>query len=259
MQSMQIDPIPAFTDNYIWCLHNGSEAIVVDPGDAAPVEQHLSANDLTLIGVLITHHHFDHTGGLPDLCRQRPQMPVWGPASSSEHINRPVTEGDVVQCFGQPFKVIAVPGHTLDHIAFFSETDSGEPVLLPGDTLFAGGCGRLFEGTPDQMVASLEKLRQLPDRTRIYCAHEYTEANLRFAIAVEPDNEAVTSRLQRVESIRAEDGITLPSSLAEEKLSNPFLRCQEHSVQAAAEKRSTLRDRSYSEVFAAIRGWKDRF
>lgn len=257
---MQIDPISAFSDNYIWCLHDGRQAIVVDPGDAAPVEAHLAANGMTLSGVLITHHHFDHTGGLPDLCRDRPQMPVWGPSTSSPHINRPVTEGDTVECFGHDFRVIAVPGHTLDHIAFFSAgTASEPPVLLSGDTLFAAGCGRLFEGTPEQMVTSLGKLLACPDDTRIYCAHEYTEANLRFAIAVEPDNDHVSQRLAQVEATRAEGGITLPSTLAEEKRSNPFLRCQENSVQAAAKKRSTLRAGSYSEVFAAIRGWKDAF
>lgn len=257
---MQIDPIPAFTDNYIWCLHDHARAIVVDPGDAGPVEAYLDTHKLQLVGILITHHHFDHTGGLPELCKKRPEMPVWGPATSSEHVNRPVTEGDEVELFSRRFRVIAVPGHTLDHIAFFSEgAADAEPVLLPGDTLFAGGCGRLFEGSPEQMLNSLNKLVDLPDTTHIYCAHEYTEANLRFAAAVEPDNDNVTQRLRSVEAIRSEGRITLPSTLAEEKASNPFLRCQEHSVQAAAEKQRTLSTRSHSEVFAAIRGWKDAF
>lgn len=257
---MQIDAIRAFSDNYIWCLHDQSDAIVVDPGDAEPVEAYLNANGLRLSGVLITHHHFDHTGGLPALCEKRPEMPVWGPSSSSEYINRPVQEDDQVTLFERTFRVIAVPGHTLDHIAYFCEASGQQaPVLLPGDTLFAGGCGRLFEGSPSQMVESLGKLQSLPDTTAVYCAHEYTEANLTFAAAVEPNNADVLQRLETVRSIRQSDGITLPSNIAAEKATNPFLRCQEHSVQAAAEKQCTLTNSSHSEIFAAIRGWKDNF
>ena len=180
---IHIEPISAFSDNYIWCLYNDAgEAVVVDPGDAAPVEAFLADRSLKLTAVLITHHHFDHVGGLAELTRSR-GIDVFGPRGSAPQISSEVSEGDCVRLLGLSFEVLAVPGHTLDHIAYFAASKV-PPLLFCGDTLFAGGCGRLFEGTPEQMHHSLSRLKSLPPDTEVYCAHEYTLANLRFAQAV---------------------------------------------------------------------------
>ena len=255
---LSITPIPAFTDNYIWCLHNGSEAFVVDPGAAAPVEAFLSAHTLQLRGLLITHHHPDHTGGIKELTTNRPNLPVYGPDNPRiDGITHTLREGDVLTALGQAFQVIEVPGHTLDHIAFFADT-APQPLLFCGDTLFAAGCGRLFEGTPAQMFSSLQKLTALPAQTLVYCTHEYTQSNLRFARAVEPDNADIAARADNVEVLRARQQVTLPSSIAMELATNPFLRWQAPAVQAAARTRNPEAS-SGPEIFAAIRGWKDQF
>ena len=251
---INIDPIKAFSDNYIWCLSNDNgDAWVVDPGDAEPVEAHLKANDLALQGVLITHHHFDHVGGLPALVKDR-SLRVIGPATSAPEINEPVTEGEEIEVLGQTFSVLGVPGHTLDHIAFY-----GTDMLFCGDTLFAGGCGRLFEGTPEQMHGSLEKLKALPAATRVYCAHEYTQANLRFAAAVEPGNRALEARIQWAEQQRSKDLPTVPSRIEDELATNPFLRAGQPAIRDAAEEYASIRLSDDIGVFAEVRRWKDNF
>ena len=254
-----IEPISAFSDNYIWCLSDAQgKAFVVDPGEAAPVEQHLSANKLTLAGVLITHHHFDHVGALPELVAAHREIRVIGPETSAPEINEPVIEGDSITVLGLTLEVVAVPGHTLDHIAFYTpQTD--HPSLFCGDTLFAGGCGRLFEGTPEQMHRSLGQLKALPADTRVYCAHEYTQANLAFARAVEPGNETLLSRSREVDRLRAQNQPSVPSTLAEELATNPFLRADKESVQVSAKDYANIHIDKEVEVFAAIRRWKDNF
>lgn len=251
--------IPAFRDNYIWLIHDAARqhAVVVDPGDATPVETALARWRLTLVGVLTTHHHPDHVGGVEALVARRPEIPVWGP--TGEHIPRrthALADGDSITLphIGLRLEVMDVPGHTAGHIAYH-----GGGMLFCGDTLFAGGCGRLFEGTPDQMHHSLSRLAALPGDTRVYCAHEYTEANLRFALAVEPDNERLQARYEQVRATRAEGGITLPSSLELELATNPFLRCNHAGVVAAARKQAGHDLTAPDSVFAVVRQWKDNF
>ena len=258
--NLSIIRIPAFQDNYLWLIANAAgEAAVVDPGDADPVIRALEDNDLTLVAVLATHHHGDHIGGIDTLVN-RYQCPVYGPVSENiPQVTHPLREGDRVQLLGATFAVLEVPGHTLDHIVYYSNDLAPTPVLFAGDTLFAGGCGRLFEGTPAQMYDSLSKLMNLPDTTRVYCAHEYTLANLTFAAAVEPDNEALARRLQEVREMRRQDIATVPSDLALERATNPFLRADEETVAAAASRQLGHDPGSGPETFAAIRNWKDNF
>jgi hydroxyacylglutathione hydrolase len=260
-------PVPAFTDNYIWLLCDGQRrrAAVVDPGDAAPVIAALAAHGLELVAVLVTHHHADHVGGLPALREAFPAAVVHGPRNPAiGGIDRRYGQGDtlVLDGFELRFQVIEVPGHTLDHIAWFApsigSTDP-RPVLFCGDTLFAGGCGRLFEGTATQMLASLGRLAALPDETMVFCAHEYTASNLRFARAVEPGNEAIAERDRRVTELRAAKRATVPSRLALERATNPFLRTAQGTVRAAAEARLGRAANDDAEVLAAIRQWKDGF
>ena len=255
---ISIDPIPAFTDNYIWCLHDGKFAWVVDPGAAAPVIRFLAAQQLTLQGILVTHHHADHIGGIDELLQRFSDLTIYGPYNPTiAPITRRLREGETITVFGEVFNVLEVPGHTLDHIAYLGTT-MHSPALFCGDTLFAAGCGRLFEGTPEQMFASLEKIKHLADDTRVYCAHEYTQANLRFAQAVEPDNLAVKQRAQSAAQLRANHQPTVPSTLALELETNPFLRADQSSVRMAA-LRHDPQSSNEVEIFAAIRRWKDRF
>jgi hydroxyacylglutathione hydrolase len=255
---LEIDAIPAFQDNYFWLFRaQGSRnAWIVDPGDAAPVEEALAARDLALAGILVTHHHSDHTGGVSQLSAGR-GIPVIGPASARiEQVTRAVHESDRVDAAGVTFEVLEVPGHTLDHIAFHCPE---ERVLFCGDTLFAGGCGRLFEGTALQMHRSLSKLSALPGSTRVYCAHEYTLANLTFAAAIEPDNSALAERLERVRAQRARREATVPSTIGVEQDTNPFLRVNADAVHRAAETHAGASLSSPAEVFAEVRRWKDGF
>lgn len=256
---MHIEPIAAFTDNYIWCLHDGASAWVVDPGTAAPVQEFLNERDLQLQGILVTHHHPDHVGGLAELRAAWPPLTIYGPANPAiAGIDHALGEGDAVEVFGHHFEVIEVPGHTLDHIAYYA-ADTAPPTLFCGDTLFAGGCGRVFEGTPPQMYASLQKLARLPAATAVYCAHEYTLSNLRFARAVEPASAPLHERDAAATALRAEQRPTVPSSIGLELETNPFLRCQTPSVRAAASTRAQLQDESPAAIFTIIRGWKDQF
>ena len=252
---LEIIRIPALKDNYIWLLRKGRAAVVVDPGDARPVIAVLEREHLRLASILVTHHHADHQGGVADLLAVGPAE-VYGPAVESiTAITQPLGGGERILP-GLPdiaFEVFAVPGHTRGHLAFY-----GNGCLFCGDTLFAGGCGRLFEGTPAQMHASLMRLAALPDDTAVYCAHEYTEANLRFALAVEPGNRALKERAAEVAAARARGLATVPSTLAVEKATNPFLRCGEPEVIAAAQGRAPDA-RDAAAVFAALRAWKNEF
>jgi len=256
--AIKIEPISAFTDNYIWCLHDGDTAWVVDPGDAAPVIGFLEAHKLRLEGILITHHHPDHTGGILELQRRYALATTYGPFNSAiAGIDHPLREGDSAAALGMDFTVLEVPGHTLDHIAYFT-LNSVSPLLFCGDTLFSAGCGRLFEGSAPQLYHSLQKFMQLPETTKIYCTHEYTQSNLRFALAVEPDNLALRRRSEQVSQLRATQQPTLPSTLALELATNPFLRVQQSAIQAAVSQQgaSCATD---ADVFAALRRWKDQF
>jgi hydroxyacylglutathione hydrolase len=251
---MRIEPIPAFRDNYIWSISRDARTVVVDPGDSLAVVRHLEATGHALAAILVTHHHQDHVGGVLDLVR-RYSCPVYGPATEStgtDHIR--LAEGDSVEFkeLGLALRVLDIPGHTLGHIAFVNDD-----LAFCGDTLFAGGCGRLFEGTPEQMYASLQKLASLPDETDLYCAHEYTESNLVFALAVEPDNPLLQHRLEAVRELRRRGACTLPTTVALEKATNPFLRTDTPAVREAAQSYLGRPPESPIATFAAIRRMKD--
>jgi len=257
-------PLPAFADNYLWMLHDGQRALVVDPGDAQPVLEALARlPGLRLEGILLTHHHADHTGGVAALQAQTGAR-VWGPAG--EKLPEPVTRlnaGDSLEAAGFSFQVIGVPGHTAGHIAYYLEHPAAEPaapLLFCGDTLFSGGCGRLFEGTPAQMLASLDRVSSLPGNTRVCCAHEYTLSNLRFALAVEPHNQALIDYQAQCIAKRARHEPTLPSTIALEQAINPFLRSRQPSVIEAVQAQAP--DTSGADeaaVFAQLREWKNNF
>ncbi len=258
--TVEIFRIPAFSDNYLWvAVGANQQALVVDPGDATPIEAFLAARGLTLAAILVTHHHPDHTGGVDQLAAAH-GCPIYGPQSARiPQVTHILAEGDALEVLGCTFSILEVPGHTLDHIAYFSVDADEHPVLFCGDTLFAGGCGRLFEGTPAQMLSSLGKLATLPQDTRIYCAHEYTLANLRFADAVEQDNSELQQRLAEVSRMRDRGEPTVPSTLAQELATNPFMRATAPSVRAAATSRLGHPPADAAETFAAIRSWKDNF
>jgi len=249
---LEILPIPAFRDNYIWLLHNGRQATVVDPGDSTPVIRTLQQLGLNLDTILITHHHDDHIGGVSTLLQTWPAT-VYAPSHTLHRFPHvPVAEGTrlTLPSLDTAFTVLAVPGHTLEHVAYY-----GANCLFCGDTLFGAGCGRLFEGTPAQMFASLQRLANLPAETRVFCAHEYTEHNLRFARSLEPDNDAVNSRLQETLDTRAKGQPTLPSTMQQELATNPFLRCNTESLQLA----SGARQQNPLQVFTALREMRNNY
>ena len=255
---LKLHALPAFDDNYLWVLENGQQALVVDPGDAAPVQAFLKRTGLSLVAILVTHHHGDHTGGVAEL-RQAWGAAVYGPGA--EHIPAPFTplqEGSRLECLGLEWRVLDVPGHTSGHIAFYTEDVNSQPLLFCGDTLFSGGCGRLFEGTPAQMLTSLDKLSALPGNTVVCCTHEYTLSNLRFALAVEPDNQHLHTYHTQCVKLRAAGEPTLPTSIANEQRINPFLRSRQKAVQAAAHQFDPAADGDVA-VFAALRQWKNQF
>lgn len=253
----EVTALRALADNYIWAIaaDNDARVAVVDPGEAKPVRAFLQERGLALGAILITHHHPDHTAGVRDLLRDA-EVPVHGPAEAARatEISTEVAEGDRVALdwLGLELTVVAVPGHTAGHIAY-----QGGGLLFSGDTLFRGGCGKLFEGDAGQMRASLAKLRELPADTRVYCGHEYTEKNLRFAAEVEPDNAAVRAALEAAQQARAEGRPTLPSTIADEREINPFMRWDQPDVVAAAGRRAGHEPAGADEVLAIVRQWKD--
>jgi len=262
---VNISPIKAFSDNYIWTLTNKTFATLVDPGDASVCIDFLEKNNLILDSILITHHHSDHTGGIKELveyCQQRQwSMTVYGPENENiPYCKIKLNEKSTItlDALNIEFKIIDLPGHTAGHIAYFSD-EQPTPILFCGDTLFSGGCGRLFEGTPEQMLKSLTKLATLPEHTRVYCTHEYTQANLTFALAVEPNNQDLIQYANKVNEIRSNDQSTIPSTIQLEKQINPFLRCDKQSIQTSAQVFSTETKPTIQDTFTTIRRWKDQF
>jgi len=255
----RLTPIPAFSDNYIWLLQCGKRALVVDPGQATPVLAALREQQLTLEAILLTHHHHDHVGGAAQL-RQQTGADVYGPATEVLPVcDHPVAQGDTVPLkpLHISLSVLDIPGHTAGHIAFFGQIDGFASVLFCGDTLFSAGCGRLFEGTPAQMVASLGKLAALPPDTLICCGHEYTLSNLRWALQVEPDNADLQARCKQAQQLRDQGLPTLPSTLALELQTNPFLRTAQDAVIAAAARHAGQSLQGDVAVFACLRAWKN--
>ncbi len=250
---MQIHRIPALSDNYVFVLAEAGQAVVVDPGEADPVLALLSTWGLELIQIWITHHHGDHIGGIPKLRQHFPQVEIFGGEQDWGRIpgqTRRLRDGDAWQIWGERVEVLFIPGHTKAHIAYYL---AAQGALFCGDTVFAGGCGRLIEGSPEEMVASLDRIRQLPEPTQIYCAHEYTLKNLQFALTVDPENEALQRRYQQVVQQRQQGLATVPSDLGTERATNPFLRWDQPALQAAMDSRDPVR------VFARLRGQKDLF
>ena len=257
---MTIIPLPAFRDNYIWLMHDDRHALVVDPGDAQPVIDHLEREQLQLAAILITHHHADHVGGLHTLLA-RGSVPVFGPANENiDGVSHRLVEGDTVHIapMNLDFDVLDIPGHTAGHIAFVTPSGPAR-VLFCGDTLFSAGCGRLFEGSPSQLQSSLAKLSALPDDTRVYCTHEYTLSNLAFAHAAEPDNPTRDAYAEHCKRLRAANQPTLPSTIGLENAINPFLRSERPGIKDAIAAHSGTRPANALECLAALRAWKDNF
>jgi len=252
---ISIDPIPILETNYVWALHDGERAVLVDPGRARAPLQWLDDQGLDLAGLLITHHHWDHTDGIDEVLSAH-SVPVYGPKDSRiPQVDHPLEEGDTLRIENPELelKILSVPGHTSIHLAYV-----GTDFILCGDTLFSAGCGRLFEGSAEQMQTSLDKLAALPGPTRVFCAHEYTLDNLRFALQVEPDNPDLNERLEQVVKLRRHNQITLPSTIADELSFNPFLRTRQSSVIDSAQQRSPDCGTRPHEVFSVIRRWKDQ-
>lgn len=249
-----VKSIPAFNDNYIWLIHNNQgECAVVDPGDATPVLAYLKSSDYRLTTILATHHHNDHVGGIAELKQAYPDVSVIGPEQEAiAGLTQTVRAGDKLQLLGTAFNVLELPGHTLGHIGYVAEDK-----VFCGDVLFSGGCGRVFEGTAQQMWDSLQQLRSLPKETLVYCAHEYTRSNLDFAQAVEPNNPQLQEYCTQVNALREQDKSTLPTTIDKELKINPFLRVTEPGVISAVNNQTS--DLSPLGVFTALRKWKDRF
>lgn len=255
--SISVFPIKAFDDNYIWCLRNQTHCVVVDPGDAEPVLAYCQDNGLSLSSILITHHHWDHTGGLDALMAAFPEIPIFGPQNKNiKQITNRLEQDDEIELtqLGVKLTVLEVPGHTLDHIAYY-----GDIGLFCGDTLFSAGCGRLFEGSPQQMYQSLAKLTSLPIDTAVYCTHEYTMANIAFAEAVEPNNQALVEYKQWAKQQREKNVPTLPSNIQQELNINPFLRCFSEELVSNVSLNAGTTLISELATFASLRSWKDNF
>ena len=253
---LSVEPIKAFEDNYIWLVTTNEGSIVVDPGESSKIIKLIDENKINLKGIFVTHHHYDHTDGLEDLSRKL-NIDIYGPSNNINEINKRVKNSDHISILGIDFKIIEVPGHTLDHIAFYSFND-GEPILFCGDTLFAGGCGRIFEGTYEQMFESLNKLSSLPKNTKIYCGHEYTLSNLKFAIEADSSNKDLIKEYEQIKRLRNIDCPSLPSTLDRELKVNPFLRYDNHSIKNKIKKEFGISGNGL-DIFTALRKWKDSF
>lgn len=257
---INIIPIPAFKDNYIWLLHNQQHAVAVDPGDAKPVLTWLDAHKIKLAAILCTHHHADHSGGICELVEVY-NVPVYGPRHENiPCVSHAVGEGDVAQIkeLDIMLDVLDIPGHTRGHVAYLFSLPGVNGVFC-GDTLFGCGCGRLFEGTPAQLLHSLQRLAHLPDSEQVYCAHEYTEANIRFALVCEPGNARLKQREVDAHALRADGRPTLPSTIGLEKATNPFLRCTQQEIVLAAQHNGLSSQSDELAVFTALRDWKNHF
>tara|TARA_B110001450_G_scaffold250994_1_gene270479 strand:- start:11686 stop:12450 length:765 start_codon:yes stop_codon:yes gene_type:complete len=253
---INIEPIEAFSDNYIWLVTTNEGSIVIDPGESSKTIELLKKRDLNLKAILITHHHFDHTGGIDEV-KLFSSAKVYGPKNDISSIDVRVEVGQALSLIGIDFEIIELPGHTMDHIAFYTN-NNGNPLLFCGDTLFAGGCGRVFEGTFEQMHESLMKLKSLPANTKVYSGHEYTTANLSFAKEVEPLNKNIISRYNEVLKLRKEGIPTLPTTIEIELKTNPFFRCDVEKIQDSLLKKFNI-ERNEQEIFKALREWKDNF
>ncbi len=264
--ALELIALPAFTDNYVWMLHDGVQALVVDPGEAAPVLDALQARGLRLTAILVTHHHGDHIGGVAELHSVLEGQVFAPPHAANPRPCVPVQDGQVLELLGQRFEVLGTPGHTADHVSYLLQQPGQAPLLFCGDTLFSAGCGRVFDGSLAQLHASLERLAALPEQTRICCAHEYTLSNLRFARTIEPANEAMALHEAWCQARRAAQDPTLPALLATELKINPFLRCREPAVKSAIGARLAGQSRAEPchvdeplAVFSALRLWKNEF
>ena len=256
---MEINYLKAFSDNYMWTMESNGKFAIVDPGDPKPVHEYIKNTGLKLTEIIVTHHHWDHTGGVEELVSDYECL-AYGPSGGHiKGITNPLKDKENFNILENiEFKAFSAPGHTNDQLSYFSETED-TPILFSGDTLFSAGCGRLFEGTPEDMLYSMDVYHKLPINTLVYCGHEYTESNLKFALSVEPNNQDIQNKLTEIQKLRQSDLPSLPSILETEKKINPFMRCRELSVIKAAEIYSSRSLQSASEVLGEIRNWKDNF
>tara|TARA_B100000676_G_C17946139_1_gene769328 strand:- start:139 stop:903 length:765 start_codon:yes stop_codon:yes gene_type:complete len=253
---LSVEPIKAFTDNYIWLVSTNEGSIVIDPGESKNIQKLIDNNTIDLKGILITHHHYDHTNGLSELVKKN-ELEVYGPVNNIDGINHRLTDKDKISIIGIDFDVISIPGHTLDHIGFYS-ANANNPILFCGDTLFAGGCGRIFEGTYEQMFHALKKITKLPINTNIYCGHEYTLSNLKFALEADDTNKELIEEFKKVENKINSNIPSLPTTLDKELKVNPFLRCDNINIQNKIIEKFKVSNNEL-EVFTALRKWKDNF
>jgi len=251
-----VEPLKAFQDNYIWLVTTNEGSIVIDPGESQKINNLIDTDKIDLKGILITHHHFDHTSGITDLTK-KVDVDVYGPENNISEINKKVKDLDTIKVIGIDFEVIEIPGHTLDHIAFYA-FNNNNPILFCGDTLFAGGCGRVFEGTFEQMFDSIKKLSELPLHTKIYCGHEYTLSNLKFALEVDAQNKYLNEEYQRISKLIDLDIPSLPSNLEKEFKINPFLRCDNKLIKDKINDKFNISGNEL-DTFTALRRWKDNF
>ena len=253
---LSVEPIKAFTDNYIWLVSTNEGSIVIDPGESKNIQKLIDNNTIDLKGILITHHHYDHTNGLSELVKIN-DLEVYGPVNNIDGINHRLNDKDKISIIGIDFDVMSIPGHTLDHIGFYS-ANANNPILFCGDTLFAGGCGKIFEGTYEQMFHALKKITKLPTNTNIYCGHEYTLSNLKFALEADDTNKELIEEFKKVENKINSNIPSLPTTLDKELKVNPFLRCDNINIQNKIIEKFKVSNNEL-EVFTALRKWKDNF
>ena len=253
---LSVKPIKEFTDNYIWLVSTNEGSIVIDPGESKNIQKLIDNKTIDLKGILITHHHYDHTNGLSELVKKN-ELEVYGPVNNIDGINHRLNDKDKISIIGIDFNVMSIPGHTLDHIGFYS-ANANNPILFCGDTLFAGGCGRIFEGTYEQMFNALKKITKLPINTNIYCGHEYTLSNLKFALEADDTNKELIEEFKKVENKINSNIPSLPTTLDKELKVNPFLRCDNINIQNKIIEKFNVSNNEL-EVFTALRKWKDNF